>query len=972
MILLVFLIGNWSLAFYANNALREDVQRLLGEQQFSMVSFVASDINRELEQRLKGLGELATGIAPAMADKPATLKARLTERELLQAQFSGGTVVYGADGTAIAEGKLATGRIGSNYADRDYLVGALRQGRATIGKPQRSVKGFPEVVMAVPIRDSKGKVIGALTGIINLNQPGFLDIITAGSYGKTGSFLLVAPNARIIVAASDKSRVMEASPAPGKIPLVDRFMAGYEGSGILVNPLGIEVLQSAKGIPLTGWYVAVQVATAEAFMPINELQERVFFAAILRTLLACAVIWWLLRRQFAPMLAAVNSLAAMADADQSAQPLPIHRQDEVGELIAGFNRLLETVRHRSDALLESERVRLTDSRLAADSLLSLSRAIEQSPVSIIICDPRGRIDYVNPKFETATGYQRSEVIGKNPRMLQSGDKSKEEYQEMWATLLAGQTWQGEFHNRRKDRTLFWEQASISPVYNDQGELINYVAVKEDITERRAVAADLRAALAAAEAANIAKSNFLATMSHEIRTPMNGILGMAQVLMLPDINSSEQAECVRTILACGKTLITLLNDILDISKIEAGKVELEAIAFSPNDLIQETRALFAEVARSKGLSIESGSIGQPRSYLGDPARLLQMLANLVGNAIKFSDQGRVRLEVREIESDEKTALLEFSVEDTGVGIPEDKRSLLFQRFSQTDASITRSYGGTGQVLAIVSNLAKLMGGEVGVESQVGQGSRFWFRIRAGLDTAKKAPGPIQAQRGAALAQFSGRVLVIEDGLANRMVIQAMLSKLGLTVTMREDGQEGLAAITEGDPADIILMDLHMPVMDGYVATARIRQWEAEQGRVRRPILALTADAFEENRLRCLAAGMDEVLTKPLALAALITALDRWLQPAPGTAATDAALGAATRSVDIPAIALLLNEILPLLAQNKFSAMGRFAALQEAVAGTRAAAEIDVAGSLLADFHFEQAQASLRRTARNHGWSEALNV
>ena len=406
--------------------------------------------------------------------------------------------------------------------------------------------------------------------------------------------------------------------------------------------------------------------------------------------------------------------------------------------------------------------------------------------------------------------------------------------------------------------------------------------------------DLVAATDAALAASRAKSRFLATMSHEIRTPMNGILGMAQLLLMPEVQARDRDAFARTILSSGQTLLTLLNDILDLSKIEAGKFQLERIVFDPEALIQETCNLFAGAAQAKGLQFGGQWLGQvgPR-YAADAHRLRQMLSNLVGNALKFTRAGQVRLEAQELERTDSSSLLEFAVSDTGIGIAADKRDLLFKPFSQTDSSTTREFGGSGLGLSIVSNLAAAMGGEVGVDSEPGLGSRFWFRVR--VDQVVGAPSRPDAKRTAVSAsgpaaaiRLSGHVLVAEDNLVNCMVIESLLTQLGLTVALVYDGQQAVSAIEQADGAlgsdsyqrpDLILMDLQMPVMDGYVATEKIRQWEAANQRAPLPIIALTANAFEEDRQRCLAVGMNDFLTKPLALEALKTSLARWLPAVP---------------------------------------------------------------------------------------------
>ncbi|MES2585202.1 MAG: ATP-binding protein [Pseudomonadota bacterium] len=402
------------------------------------------------------------------------------------------------------------------------------------------------------------------------------------------------------------------------------------------------------------------------------------------------------------------------------------------------------------------------------------------------------------------------------------------------------------------------------------------ALNAEIAERKTYQAALEQSKRVAESANLAKSQFLATMSHEIRTPMNGILGMAQLLMMDDVGEAKRKEFVRTILGSGKALLAILNDILDLSKIEAGKMELHPGPFDAAAVVEEVASLFREAAQAKGIALRVHVQLQPlQRYTGDSIRLRQMLANYVGNAIKFSEGGEIVLTLRERDDAapdaEGTAVLEFAVSDQGMGIPQAKVAELFQPFVQVDASATRRYGGSGLGLSIVRKLAQQMQGDVGVESQIGVGSRFWFTVRCprvAADAEAQRTSRWQSLTGSdtgADTAPSGWVLVVDDNAINRMVAENMLTRLGLEARCVENGQEALdlLAAQAANPPLLVLMDCQMPVMDGYAATRAIRAREASTAAPRQTIVALTAAAFDADRALCLDAGMDAFVVKPIA-------------------------------------------------------------------------------------------------------------
>jgi PAS domain S-box-containing protein len=624
--------------------------------------------------------------------------------------------------------------------------------------------------------------------------------------------------------------------------------------------------------------------------------------------------------------------------------------------------------HQVELEMQNEALRQAQSALeeSRDRYMDL---YEFAPVGYLTLTPEGLIEEVNLTGVKLLGIERGNLLQKGFRTFVIHDD-----QDRWVRHFINMTSHGgqgtlELAMQRGDGTVFHAQLDCEHRKLGTGETavrINLI----DITERKIRENDLTLAKEAAEAANIAKSRFLATMSHELRTPMNGILGMAQMLLSPKLEDAVRQDYARTVLNSGQTLLTLLNDILDLSKVEAGKIALESTVFDPSQIIQETKVLFAETAAGKDLKIVTGDyqpVGQ--RYLGDPYRLRQMISNLVGNAIKFTKQGQISIAAQEIKRDGQSTVIEFSVTDTGIGILDDDRRLLFQPFSQTDSSTTRKYGGTGLGLSIVSSLAKLMGGEVGVDSRPGQGSRFWFRIQAKLVEAgqdsRQSERP-QFSGSATESQLTGRVLVAEDDRTNRKVVEALLNKLGLTAVFAEDGQQALDAVTQGDTSDLILMDIHMPVMDGHLATEKIRQWEAENGQPRRPIIALTADAFETDHQLCLAAGMDDFLTKPIAIGTLREVLGKWLS---AEATTSKNKCTADKPLDIPRIVEIMHDLSPLLEHSQFDAIRRFRELQQTVEGTLVATEIDELGHLLSEFRFTELLYRLHQLAAVHGWDKA---
>lgn len=413
-------------------------------------------------------------------------------------------------------------------------------------------------------------------------------------------------------------------------------------------------------------------------------------------------------------------------------------------------------------------------------------------------------------------------------------------------------------------------------FHSQGRTCLLVMM-EDITERKCVEAEVRGAKELAESATRMKSEFLANMSHEIRTPMNAILGMSHLALGPELQP-RQREYVQKINQSGQLLLDVINDILDISKIEAGMLEIEHIGLQLQRVLDNVVDLFAAKAAEKGLTLTFViDADVPTLLIGDPLRIEQVLVNYVSNAIKFTEHGTIGIRVKVLGRRGPEVRLRFAVRDTGIGLTDAQQRRLFQAFQQGDASTARRHGGTGLGLAIAHKLAELMGGEAGVESVPGKGSTFWFSARLRVDEAGELPVPngIDASRAAVEemdAPLGGRrVLLAEDNAFNREVAVAMLEDLGLVVDVAEDGRAAVQQVSD-HAYDIVLMDVQMPGMDGLQATRAIR---AAPGYGTLPIVAMTANAVSEDRQRCLEAGMTDYLSKPIDPAGLAAIMRRYV-------------------------------------------------------------------------------------------------
>ena len=494
-------------------------------------------------------------------------------------------------------------------------------------------------------------------------------------------------------------------------------------------------------------------------------------------------------------------------------------------------------------------------------LLQLSSAVENSPTVIAITDLAGRIEYVNPKFTEITGYLPEEVMGKNPRILKTGNLSKELYRELWRTILSGREWRGDFCNRKKNGDTYWEHASISPIRNSRGDITHFVAIKEDVTEQKRIAGELLAAQEAADAANRSKSEFLANMSHEIRTPMNAIIGITYLLEQSH-PAGDAGVLIRKMGGAGRSLLALINNILDFSKIEAGRVEIEHLPFRLSSVLDNLATIMSVNVVNKNIEVIITPPGSPIDRLsGDALRLEQILINLSGNAMKFTSQGHVDVNIQVIAQSEQQVTLRFAVRDTGIGISPEKQGIIFESFSQVDASRDHRLGGTGLGLSISRRLVDLMGGDMGVISASGAGSEFWFTLSfdRDQDAALSSPEMVDLE-----------LLIAADNPVAREALRHCASALGWRACTVDSGEAALLNVS-AHAADgrkkVIVLDWKMSGMDGLATARAIREVQSDTAPA--PIIIMMVGAYSRGELLALPGSklVDDVLSKPVTTSTL---------------------------------------------------------------------------------------------------------
>lgn len=858
-VLFLFIFAAGALMF--ESTFEEHFKKTIAEQQFELVSKVAKDIDTRIREAQKILIGVSKIIPIDDLNNYFTMQKHLERivesRFFIRTYFDNGILLYSKAGRLISEVPYSPERYGKDFSYREYLRHTIRTRAPYISKPFQSTKPpyDPIVVFTSPIFNKKNEVTAILGGAVSLTRDTTLGGIANVKIGKTGYMYLYNTD-RTIIVHPDKERILQNDVPPGANRLFDKAInEWFEGSGETVTSKGLHVVGTFKRLQNANWILAASYPIKEAYRPI--IKERWYMAGYtgLGIFLSILIILIVMRRNLSPLSELATQAEAIGRAEEHLESVRVETGGEIGALAFSFNEMMKRLHDRETSLKKTlEDLREREARI--------SSIVNTTVDGIITVDEEKIIESFNQAAEKIFGYRADEVIGSNVSILMPAPHQIGYNQHVQTYLNGGRPkvlgMSREVVGRRKNGTMFPIELSMSEA--DLGNRRIFTGILRDITERKKAEEELQKAKEAAESANQAKSDFLSGMSHEIRTPMNAIIGMGELMMETPLND-EQKRYIETLMHAGENLLNMINDILDISKIEAGYLELESTEFNLQELLDKACDIMAIRARDKGIRLSCNVLPEaPVRLVGDSGRLRQVILNLLGNAIKFTDNGEVVLEVSKQSSDTVTLL--FSVRDTGIGIPDDKVNRIFDKFTQADSSTTRKYGGTGLGLTISKRLVELMGGRIWVTSNVGVGSTFYFTADFQLQKERPQTEPaviaITVERDALRPL---RILLVDDSEDNRLLIQSFLKKTPFVVDIADNG---LAAVEKYKTAayDLILMDIQMPVMDGRTATKEIRDWERSNNREPTPVLALTAHALPEEIQKSYEAGCNWHLTKPI--------------------------------------------------------------------------------------------------------------
>jgi PAS domain S-box-containing protein len=502
--------------------------------------------------------------------------------------------------------------------------------------------------------------------------------------------------------------------------------------------------------------------------------------------------------------------------------------------------------------------------LAENELRKISRAVEQSPNSVIITDIDGTIEYINDSGLKLTGYNLEELIKQNPRIFSSGLTTKEEYETLWGIITSGGDWKGEFRNKKKNGEIYWEAVTISPILDNSGKITHFVGIKEDITERKKLTLDLIKAKEKAEESDRLKTSFLHNISHEIRTPLNSIIGFSGFLTDPELPSEKRKYFSDIIIQSSNQLLSIISDIVSIATIEAGQAVISENIINLNSVLIFLQDHFAGKAKMKNITLNKQFFleGNECTVITEEGKLVQILSNLIGNAIKFTKEGSVTFGC--IRKDKE---LEFFVEDTGIGIATDMHDLIFERFRQVESTTTRQFGGSGLGLSISKAYVELLGGKIWLRSELKKGSCFYFTIpykRSEIDSVVGVSTDNDTRIDSGVLTT---ILVAEDEDSNFILLAEYLSDLNVKIIRAINGFDAVEICKSNNSIDLVLMDIKMPIMDGYEATRQIREFNKDI-----PVIAQTAYYSDIDKKRAMECGCTDFISKPIKQEILIAKIE----------------------------------------------------------------------------------------------------
>jgi signal transduction histidine kinase/DNA-binding response OmpR family regulator/HPt (histidine-containing phosphotransfer) domain-containing protein len=879
-VMLIFAIGVGALSTFVVGRLRHDFEQVISKEQTTTVAFVARTIDRELILRINALTSLAPQVS-GLLDNSKGLQAYLQDRVVANKIFSRDIFVVSKEGLRVAESP-SRGFLGNSYADAGYVKEALESGKPVV-KPL--LDGFARqhvLMVAVPLFGTDGAVIGVLCGAELIDTGSFFHFSGELRNGETGGFDVISPQDGVYVASTDALRVLQPMPAKGVSPLFDSRLTGYLGSGFAIDSRGIENMRTAALVATTGWLVIAYIPTEEAFAPVRGVTMRIYTGALVITLLGGLLIWLLLRRELAPVEAASKLIGQARDNTVAMQPLVVAGSSEIRALLENVNSLqrgilekneiigrerdqlaltLDNLQHAEESLRlfnqELEDKVEVRSRKISDLYQILSQVLESLPFGVAVFDEKRELILRNELYGALLDFppellekERTSFADILRYTFQRGDYPNQRFEEVLAEFT---------HMMESRQTVCFERSLASGVFletrgcsiSSGWTLLTY----RDTTAQKQAEQTLEQARRIAEAATEAKSDFLANMSHEIRTPMNAIIGLAYLLEKAGL-PPESDGLARKITIAGRSLLSIINDILDFSKIEAGRIELEQVPFSLDTVLDNLATIMSVSVKGKDIEL---IITPPETradrLIGDPLRLEQILINLMGNAIKFTDQGHVELNVSAIAEWDESITLRFAVRDTGIGIPLDKQKEIFEPFSQAESSTTRHFGGTGLGLTISRRLVALMGARMELVSEPGSGSEFSFFLTFNRAQDMQLSAPEMAHLD---------VLIADDNPIAREAMRRTTAALGWHAQIVDSGEAALEnVLNTGSQAagKVIVLDWKMPGLDGLATARAIR--EAAGGDELALIIVMVTAYSSDELLACSDSNMaDAVLTKPV--------------------------------------------------------------------------------------------------------------